>query len=64
MGRSSIGFPAIGTGTLQFPPKIVAEAMFKAIAKFGHQHPDCSVSDVVIILHKKDLEVTKVSVVF
>ncbi|XP_025093182.1 poly [ADP-ribose] polymerase 14-like [Pomacea canaliculata] len=59
MGHSSIGFPAIGTGTLKFPPRTVAEAMFKAIIKFGRQNPDCSVNDVVIILHKKDQEVKK-----
>lgn len=35
--------------------------MFEAIIKFGRQNPDCTVNDVVIILHKKDQEVKKVS---
>lgn len=61
MGHSSIGFPAIGTGTLKFPPKIVAKAMFEAAVEFGHKNPYCHVKDVVFILHEKDQVVAKVS---
>ncbi|XP_025093185.1 poly [ADP-ribose] polymerase 14-like isoform X2 [Pomacea canaliculata] len=59
MGHSSIGFPAIGTGTLKFPPKIVAKAMFEAAVEFGHKNPYCHVKDVVFILHEKDQVVAK-----
>nr|KAG5696761.1 hypothetical protein BaRGS_013570 [Batillaria attramentaria] len=50
----SIGVPALGTGTLKYPPQLVAETMFEAVLEYGRQHPATRISDMNFIVYKKD----------
>jgi poly [ADP-ribose] polymerase 10/14/15 len=50
----SIAFPALGCGNLQYPPAVVAAAMFEAIMEYGNAHNKTTIADAAIILHKKD----------
>ncbi|CAC5395812.1 unnamed protein product [Mytilus coruscus] len=36
---TSIAFPALGTGTLGYPPCLVAKTMFAAVDEYGRTHP-------------------------
>lgn len=55
-GHRSIGFPALGAGNLGYPSDLVAETMFQATVDFGLKNPQCKLSDVFFILHKKDTQ--------
>ncbi|KAK7094234.1 hypothetical protein V1264_007883 [Littorina saxatilis] len=57
---TSVGFPALGTGTLKYPATLVAPIMFQSVMEYGCTHPNSHISDVVVILHKKDTALTQV----
>lgn len=50
----SIAFPAIGTGTLQFPRAEVAEIYFDEVISFNQKNPATSLKDVRFVLYDQD----------
>ncbi|XP_070193016.1 uncharacterized protein [Littorina saxatilis] len=58
----SVAFPAIGTGTLQYPPDIVAKAMYEATLAYGLQNPGTTIDDVSFVLLTEDVHNHAVSV--
>ncbi|XP_053407776.1 protein mono-ADP-ribosyltransferase PARP14-like isoform X2 [Mercenaria mercenaria] len=54
--KTSIAFPAIGTGNLGFPRDIVASEMLTAVSKFAKRNPVSSVRDVRFIVYQKDFQ--------
>ena len=60
-GMTSIAFPAIGTGKLRFPGRVVANAMFDEVQKFSRSVKSSSVTDVrIVIFDKPTVEVSKI----
>ncbi|XP_060585886.1 protein mono-ADP-ribosyltransferase PARP14-like isoform X2 [Ruditapes philippinarum] len=55
-GKTSIAFPAIGTGNLGFPRDIVATEMFSAVSKFSDSNPSSSLREVSFIVYQKDFQ--------
>ena len=51
---TSIAFPAIGTGTLQFPRSEVAEIYFDEIKSFDQRNPATSLKEVRFVLYDQD----------
>jgi len=62
-GLTSIAFPALGTGYLQFPAGLVARALFEEVKNFSGYSPRTSVSSVLLIVHDSDTETLNVSLV-
>jgi len=54
MGMVSIAFPAIGTGTLQFPRAEVAEIYFDEVISFNQKNPATSLKEVSFVLYDQD----------
>lgn len=54
MRMASIAFPAIGTGTLQFPRAEVAEIYFDEVKSFKQKNPATSVKEVKFVLYDQD----------
>ena len=50
----SIAFPAIGTGTLQFPHVDVAEIYFDEVMSYSQKNPRTSIKEVRFVLYDKD----------
>ena len=50
----SIAFPAIGTGTLQFPHADVAEIYFDEVMSYSQKNPRTSIKEVRFVLYDKD----------
>lgn len=46
----SIGFPALGTGKLEIPVAICAQAFYRAITRFWDARHDCAVEKVMVCL--------------
>ena len=57
----SIAIPAIGTGKLLFPHRLVATVMLKEFRKFSCDHPQTSLRDVRFVVHPKDLAIIQVN---
>lgn len=51
---TSIAFPAIGTGNLDFPRPKVAEIFFEEVASFLTAHPQSPINDVRFVAYDKD----------
>ncbi|XP_062596514.1 protein mono-ADP-ribosyltransferase PARP14-like [Saccostrea cucullata] len=51
---SSIAFPALGTGLLNYPIDRVAEEMCNAIVNFSKDNPNTSLENVAFVIHEKD----------
>ncbi|KAI0242563.1 Protein mono-ADP-ribosyltransferase PARP14 [Lamellibrachia satsuma] len=47
----SVAFPAIGTGVLQIPPRIVGKVMINELLKFSHQHKETTLKDIRFMLY-------------
>ena len=54
-GFDSVAFPALGAGTLRYPPDLVAKAMYNATIRYGQQNPHTRVYDVTFILLEQDV---------
>ena len=54
MGMATIAFPAIGTGTLQFPRAEVAEIYFDEVMSFKQKNPATSLKEVRFVLYDQD----------
>lgn len=61
MKLKSIAIPAIGTGYLLFPHRVVATVMLKEFRKFSRHHPQTSLRDVRFVVHPKDLDIIQVN---
>jgi len=48
----SIGFPAIGTGNLEVPVEICAQAFYRAITRFWDARHECAVEKVIVYLRQ------------
>ena len=59
MKASSIAFPAIGTGTLQFPQDRVANIYFDAVASYSQTHPSTQLKAVKFVLFDQDIPTVK-----
>jgi poly [ADP-ribose] polymerase 10/14/15 len=59
-GHSSIAFPAIGTGNLNYPHNVVAEEMFKSVIAFGSTKSIKKLLDVRFILYHRDDKIIQV----
>ncbi|XP_043930931.1 protein mono-ADP-ribosyltransferase PARP9-like [Protopterus annectens] len=55
---STISFPAIGTGKLEFPKSVVAEVMIQEVISFAKLNRSCKL-DVYFVLFPEDLETVK-----
>jgi len=54
MEMATIAFPAIGTGTLQFPRAEVAEIYFDEVVSFNQKNPATSLKEVRFVLYDQD----------
>ncbi|XP_035674108.1 protein mono-ADP-ribosyltransferase PARP14-like isoform X1 [Branchiostoma floridae] len=50
----SIAFPAIGTGSLDFPRDLVAKVMFAEVLEFGKENLDSGVKDIRFVVYSMD----------
>ncbi|KAK3598396.1 hypothetical protein CHS0354_019799 [Potamilus streckersoni] len=53
-GFTSIAFPALGTGNLNYPRDIVAKEMFQHISTYSKDNPSSSVTEVRFVVYQKD----------
>ena len=51
---TTIAFPAIGTGTLQFPRTEVAETYFDEVVSYSKKNPLTSIKEVKFVLYDQD----------
>ncbi|XP_071170581.1 protein mono-ADP-ribosyltransferase PARP14-like isoform X3 [Mytilus edulis] len=51
---TSIAFPAIGTGVLNFPVDIVAKTMFEIVLLYKQKVPDSSIKSVEFVIYPED----------
>lgn len=58
--QKSIAIPAIGTGNLRIPHKIVTEIMYSEVEKFSTQRRPMNLLDVRFIVYDKDRDSVKV----
>ncbi|KAL3864673.1 hypothetical protein ACJMK2_006335 [Sinanodonta woodiana] len=54
-GYTSIAFPALGTGNLNYPKDVVAKEMFQHISTYSKDNPSSSVTDVRFVVYQRDL---------
>ncbi|KAJ8320640.1 hypothetical protein KUTeg_002227 [Tegillarca granosa] len=59
-GCSSVAFPALGTGNLNFPKDVVAKEMFQCVIDFSSNQPNSSVTEVKFVLYDKDIQTVQV----
>lgn len=59
-GRTSISFPAIGTGNLQFPKDLAASLMLDEILAFSSKKQPKQLKKVVIVLYSGDAQTIQV----
>ncbi|XP_073490628.1 protein mono-ADP-ribosyltransferase PARP14-like isoform X2 [Aquarana catesbeiana] len=57
--RTSISFPAIGTGKLGFPKDLVAFVMFDEIFQFSCKNKVQNLQEVNLVLHPSDMDTIK-----
>ena len=53
-GKTSIAFPAIGTGILGFPHDVAAKTFFEETKAFGKKVSNCSIKEVSFVVFNKD----------
>ncbi|XP_077990954.1 uncharacterized protein LOC144445286 [Glandiceps talaboti] len=56
---TSIVFPAVGTGGLNFPKDFTARVMYEEAIYFCRKNPRSSVSDIRFVVYDKDMRTTK-----
>ncbi len=62
-GYSSIAFPAMGTGTLNFPADVAAFIMITAVLDYSEGHPNSKLKDVRFVIYYKNEELLQVSTI-
>jgi len=60
-GMTSIAFPSIGTGHLQFPRTVAARAMFEEVKAFSAAFPQMPISSILFVIYDSDTETLNVS---
>jgi len=60
---TSVAFPALGTGYLQFPAGLVALALFEEVKSFSGSSPQTSVTSILLVVHDSDTKTLNVSLV-
>jgi len=60
-GLTSVAFPALGTGHLQFPASLVARALFEEVKSFSGSSLQSSISSVLFVIHDSDSKTLRVS---
>ena len=63
-GFSSLALPAMGTGNLQYPPRLVAKTMFETVLQYSQENPNASLRDIRFVLYDKDQAVVTVCITF
>ncbi|KAK3598397.1 hypothetical protein CHS0354_019800 [Potamilus streckersoni] len=58
-GFTSIAFPALGTGILNYPRHIVAKEMFQHIYTYSRDNPSSSIKEVRFVVYQKDQSTIK-----
>ncbi|XP_006822617.2 protein mono-ADP-ribosyltransferase PARP14-like [Saccoglossus kowalevskii] len=53
-GYSSIAFPAIGTGGLQFPRDATARIMYEEVTSHSSDNPASSISNILFVVYDQD----------
>ncbi|XP_028392654.1 protein mono-ADP-ribosyltransferase PARP14-like [Dendronephthya gigantea] len=53
-GKTSIAFPAIGTGILGFPHDVAAKIFFGETKEFGQRVSNCSIKEVSFVVYSQD----------
>ena len=53
-GKSSIAFPAIGTGVLGFPHNVAAKILFEETKEFEKRISNCNVKEVSFVVYNQD----------
>ena len=59
---TSIAIPAIGTGTLGFPPETVADVMLDELMKFSRDNPRTTLIDVRFVVYQNNIPTIQASV--
>ena len=57
---TSIAFPALGTGSLNFPAGVSANIMLKCISKFITNNIDTQISNISIVVYNRGTDCEKV----
>lgn len=53
---TSLSFPALGTGFLNYPIKVVVQTFFSSIENFSKKKPNSSVQNINIVIYKDNKE--------
>ena len=53
-GHKSIGFVAMGTGVMAYPPALVSKNMYRKVIEYVTANPDCNVYHVHFVLYPED----------
>nr|KAG5699798.1 hypothetical protein BaRGS_013518 [Batillaria attramentaria] len=59
-GHTSIAFPALGTGNMNYPRDAVAHTMIDAVSQFQQANPTTSLREVRIVVYHKDTQTSQV----
>ncbi|XP_071142211.1 macro domain-containing protein lmo2759-like [Mytilus edulis] len=59
LNMTSIAFPAIGTGILNFPVDIVAKTMFEIVLLYKEKAPDSSIKNVEFVINPIDTDTVR-----
>ena len=51
---TSIAFPAIGSGNLGFPRRVVTEILFEEMTDFFNLFPNSAINDIRFVAYSKD----------
>jgi len=60
-GVTSVAFPAVGTGYLQFPHALVAQAMFEEVKSFSRASAGTTITSILFVVYDSDKETLDVS---
>ena len=60
-GHTSIGFAAMGTGSMKYPAKLVAKNMYQKVMDYSNNDANCSVQHVQFVLYPKDRNTLQVN---
>lgn len=60
-GHTSIAFPAIGSGNLEYPVELVAAEMYSSIEKFEQESRESTIRDVHFVVYHANKRAEKVS---
>ncbi|KAK3094771.1 hypothetical protein FSP39_006012 [Pinctada imbricata] len=62
-GYKSIGFPAVGTGKINYDRNMVAKNFYSQVKKYSDDNPQSNIKDVRFVLYPKDEETIRVDAI-